>query len=78
MAWVVAAVVTVALVAGGVLVARGGGDRSPAVLPALDLGATGQATAADGAGAAIEPAPAPAAPSRAGPPAPAVAGPGRR
>jgi hypothetical protein len=48
----VAAVVTVALVAGGVLVARGGGDRAPAVLPALDL-------AADGARAAIEPAPAP-------------------
>jgi hypothetical protein len=39
----VAAVVTVALVAGGVLVARGAGDRSPAVLPALDLSATGRA-----------------------------------
>jgi hypothetical protein len=51
----VAAVVTVALVAGGVLVARGGGDRSPAVLPALDLAATGQAATA----AAAEPAPAP-------------------
>jgi hypothetical protein len=49
----VAAVVTVALVAGGVLVARGGGDRSPAVLPALDLAATGQG------GAAAAPAPAP-------------------
>jgi hypothetical protein len=54
-AWLLAAVVTVALVAGGVLVARGGADRSPAVLPALDLAATGQG----GAGAAIEPAPAP-------------------
>jgi len=42
-AWLVAAVVTVALVAGGVLVARGAGDRSPAVLPALDLSATGRA-----------------------------------
>ena len=72
-----AAVVTVALVAGGVLLARGGGDRSPAVLPALDLAATGQAAtgaaaepapAADRAGAAIEPAPAPGgtAPGRAG------------
>jgi hypothetical protein len=56
-AWLVAAVVTVTLVAGGVLVARGGG-RAPAVLPALDLAATGQggaaaaepAAAADGAG----------------------------
>ena len=64
----VAAVVTVALVAGGVLDARGGLDRSPAVLP-VDPGDGGQATAADsatansgdtgGAGAAIEPAPAP-------------------
>ncbi|MET0832402.1 MAG: galactokinase, partial [Actinomycetota bacterium] len=37
MAWVVAAVVTAGLVTGGVLVARGGGDPSPAVLgvPAL-------------------------------------------
>ncbi len=43
-AWMVAAVVTVALVAGGVLVARGGLDRSPAVLP-VDLGDGGQATA---------------------------------
>jgi hypothetical protein len=59
-AWVVAAVVTIGLLAGGVLIARGGGDRSPAVLPALDLDAAGQATAAaaDSAGA-IEPAPAP-------------------
>jgi hypothetical protein len=51
-AWVVAAAVTAALVVGGVLVARGG--RSPAVLPALELGATGPATA----DAATEPAPA--------------------
>jgi len=62
-AWVVAAAVTVVLVAGGVLVARDRADRSPAVLPALDLdaaqaGATGAAPG--GAGAAIEPAPAPA------------------
>jgi hypothetical protein len=68
-AWMVAAVVTVALVAGGVLVARGGLDRSPAVLP-VALGDGGQATTAansatansgdtGGAGAAIEPAPAP-------------------
>jgi hypothetical protein len=61
-AWMVAAVVTVALVAGGVLVARGGPDRSPAVLP-VDLGDGGQATAtaarSGDAGAAIEPAPAP-------------------
>jgi hypothetical protein len=63
-AWMVAAVVTVALVAGGVLVARGGLDRSPAVLP-VDLGDGGQAATAAGAarsgdaGAAIEPAPAP-------------------
>jgi hypothetical protein len=67
-AWVVAAVVTVALVGGGVLVARGGLDRSPAVLP-VDPGATGQAgaaadnaatgRAAADAGAASEPAPAP-------------------
>ena len=70
----VAAVVTVALVTGGVLVARGGAGREPAVLPALDLSATGQTGAAtsgaDGATAAkqapaagarpgIEPAPAP-------------------
>jgi len=66
-AWLVAAVVTVALVAGGILVARGGPDREPAVLPALDLRATGRAgaTATDQApapGAArpgVEPAPAP-------------------
>jgi hypothetical protein len=65
-AWVVAAVVTAGLVAGGVLVARDGGDRSPAVLPALDLGAAGQtadaSTAGTGsAGGAVEPAPAPGA-----------------
>ena len=36
--WLVAAVVTVALVAGGMLVAGNGGGRSPAVLPELDLG----------------------------------------
>ena len=41
MAYVVAAVVTVALVAAGLLAARGGPDRSPAVLP-LDLDAAGQ------------------------------------
>ena len=62
MAWVVAAVVTDGLVAGGVLVARDGGEPSPAVLPALDLGDAGQAatdaSSADAAGA-IEPAPAP-------------------
>ena len=61
-AWVVAAVVTAGLVTGGVLVARGGGDPSPAVLPALDLGAAGQAAAdASSAGGAAEPAPAPGA-----------------
>jgi hypothetical protein len=58
----VAAAVTVVLVAGGVLVARGGGGRSPAVLPALDLDAAGSAAAADAAGStaagAAEPAPA--------------------
>jgi hypothetical protein len=48
-AYVVAAVVTVALVAGGLVVARGGPDRSPAVLPALDLGTAGPATASPGA-----------------------------
>jgi hypothetical protein len=51
-AWLVAAVVTVALVVGGVLVARDGRDRPPAVLPVLDLGETQRATA----GAAQEPA----------------------
>jgi hypothetical protein len=62
LAWVVAAVVTAGLVTGGVLVARGGGDPSPAVLPALDLGAAGQATAdANSAAGATEPAPAPGA-----------------
>jgi hypothetical protein len=57
----VAAVVTVALVAGGVLVARGGAGREPAVLPALDLGATaaGQARSSGAAQPGIEPAPAP-------------------
>ena len=60
-AWVVAAVVTVVLVAGGVLVARGGMGRSPAVLPTLDLDAAGSAAAA-----AAEPAPSPARSSAAG------------
>ena len=60
MAWVVAAVVTAGLVTGGVLVARGGRDPSPAVLPALDLGAAGQAAAdASSAAGATEPAPVP-------------------
>ena len=60
MAWVVAAVATAGLVTGGVLVARGGGDPSPAVLPALDLGAAWQATAdASSAAGATEPAPVP-------------------
>ena len=64
-AWVVAAVVTVGLVAGGVLLARDRPEPSPAVLPALDLEAAGQAAAGtDGAGAAAEPAPAPGAPAR--------------
>ena len=73
MAWVVAAVVTSGLVVGGVLVARHGGDRAPAVLPALDLGAAGQAAAgtsgagAGSAGGAIEPAPAPGATTAAKP-----------
>jgi len=49
----VAAVVTVALVAGGVLAARSGAGREPALLPALD-----QAPVA-GARTGIEPAPAP-------------------
>jgi hypothetical protein len=61
-AWVVAAVVTVGLVAGGVLLARDRPEPEPAVLPALDLGAAGQAAAGTGsAGPATEPAPAPAA-----------------
>jgi hypothetical protein len=63
-AWLVAAVVTVALVAGGVLVARGGADRSPAVLPALDLAGTG-AQGGD-AGGAVEPAIEPARPDAGG------------
>jgi hypothetical protein len=58
-AWVVAAVVTVGLVAGGVLVARQGpgrAGRAPAVLPALDLDAAGQPVAgAAGSGAAAQP-----------------------
>ena len=60
-AWVVAAVVTVGLVAGGVLLARDRPEPAPAVLPPLDLEAAGQATTAAGsgsAGAAAEPAPA--------------------
>jgi hypothetical protein len=72
-AWVVAAAVTVALVTGGVLVARGGGGRSPAVLPALDLDAAGTAAggqAAAGSGAATEPAPAPGKVAPARPPEP--------
>jgi hypothetical protein len=56
-AWVVAAVVTVGLVAGGVLLARDRPQPAPAVLPALDLEAAGQATTA-GAAAAAAPAPA--------------------
>ena len=77
-AWTVAAVVTVALVAGGILVARGGPERSPAVLPALDLSATGQ-TATDQAPASrvtqpgIEPAPAPGGVAPARPPEPGEA-----
>jgi hypothetical protein len=68
-AWTLAAVVTVALVVGGVLVAGGGRDRSPAVLPALDLGATG--TAAGDAATAAEPAPARAGAEPAAPAGPA-------
>jgi len=56
-AWMVAAVVTVALVAGGVLAARSGAGREPALLPAL-LPALDQAPVA-GARTGIEPAPAP-------------------
>jgi hypothetical protein len=53
----VAAVVTIGLVAGGVLIARDRPERSPAVLPPLDLDAAGQpATDAGGAGPATEPA----------------------
>jgi hypothetical protein len=64
-AWVVAAVVTVGLVTGGVLVARDRAEPSPAVLPALDLESAGQATAgADAAGPATEPAPGAVAPAR--------------
>jgi hypothetical protein len=58
-AWVVAAVVTIGLVAGGVLIARDRPDRAPAVLPALDPDAAGQpAAGATGARAAAKPAPA--------------------
>ena len=42
LAWVVAALVTAGLVAGGVLVARDRDEPSPAVLPALDLGEAGR------------------------------------
>jgi hypothetical protein len=54
----VAAVVTVVLVAGGVLAARVGSTRSPAVLPALDLAAAGQTADATAAAGPAEPAPA--------------------
>jgi hypothetical protein len=55
-AWLVAAVVTTALVVGGVVVA-GGRDREPAMLPPLDLDAAPTAAAdAEGAAAAAEPA----------------------
>ena len=64
-AWMVAAAVTAALVAGGVLVARDRAEGPPAVLPALDLDAAGQAAVAS---AASEPAPAPAAKDQAGRP----------
>jgi hypothetical protein len=57
-AWLVAAVVTAALVVGGVVVA-GGRDREPAVLPPLDLSGA-QATGRTPAEAAAEPARAPA------------------
>jgi hypothetical protein len=58
-AWVVAAVVTVGLVAGGVLLARDRTEPEPAVLPALDLEAAGPAAAGAGsASGAAEPAPA--------------------
>jgi hypothetical protein len=58
-AWVVAAVVTVGLVAGGLLIASNRPERAPAVLPALDLDAAGQpAAGTTGAHAAAEPAPA--------------------
>jgi hypothetical protein len=66
-AWVVAAVVTVGLVAGGVLVAGGRAERSPAVLPALDLEAAGQPAAGAGDARAAEPAPAGGAAARAAP-----------
>jgi hypothetical protein len=77
-AWTVAAVVTVALVAGGILIARGGAGREPAVLPALDLRAAGgdSATATNPAAASgtaqpgTEPAPAPGGVAPARPPEP--------
>jgi hypothetical protein len=59
-AWLVAAVVTAALVIGGVMVA-GGRDREPAVLPPLDL------DAAQTAAAAAEATEAPAEPARVAP-----------
>jgi hypothetical protein len=57
-AWVVAAVVTVGLVAGGVLVAWNRPERAPAVLPALDLDAAGRSAAGTTGARAAEPAPA--------------------
>jgi|GEM_PF-849114 len=55
-AWLVAAVVTAALVVGGVVVASGR-DREPAMLPPLDLNdAQTTAAASEGAAAATEPA----------------------
>jgi hypothetical protein len=57
-AWVVAAVVTVGLVAGGVLIAWNRPERAPAVLPALALDAAGQPAAGTTGARAAEPAPA--------------------
>ena len=42
---VVGAVVAVALVVGGVVLAGGNGRRTPAALPALDVSSSGAATA---------------------------------
>jgi len=70
----VAAVVTVALVAGGILVARGGSGREPAVLPALDLSAAGQTVAGADAAPARNQAPAPGAAQPGIEPAPAPGG----
>ena len=56
-AWVVAAVVTVGLVAGGVLIAWNRPERAPAVLPALDLDAAGRPAAGTTGDRAAEPAP---------------------